>query len=266
MLADLAPLDRSALPATSWRVEAFGAVSSTNDRIKELLRAGAPEGAVATALYQSGGYGRQGRQWESPVGGLYTSFALRPAVDMRTLPTLSLAASLAVCRAIESVAAPAGLAVKWPNDVLARAGKLSGISLEALAGGVCIGVGINVFSRRDVVEVPGKYRLASLFDDEVVDDLSAAQRAIATRLLGALLTWMDAYYRRWQDEGFAGLIGEYERRLAFVGSSCALETIDGTPLEAGTIRGVDAQWRLLVETPSGIVPAASGEVHVTSIG
>lgn len=134
-------------PAVSsfWDLHAYACVRSTNELVKEALRQGVPEGYCATALVQEGGYGRQGRAWASPLGGVYTSFALRPNVPPHALPTLSLVASLAVADALEQVCPSCNLLIKWPNDVLCPQGKLAGISLEALAGGVCVGVGINVY-------------------------------------------------------------------------------------------------------------------------
>lgn len=264
--SDLEPL---ALPANTgmWDVHAFSVIDSTNEEVKRALRARCIEGFCATSLYQSGGYGRQGRAWKSPVGGLYTSFALRPQVDMRDLPTLSLALSLAIYAAVERAAAPAGLRLKWPNDVLCDAGKLCGISLEAVAGGVCVGVGINAFRPVEQVAVGGKYSPAYLFEGEAGESLLPDQRTSMEALLAALLEEVELRYRQWYKGGFAACRSEYETHLAYVGSRAALETIEGDALVEGTIRGVDEQGRLLVQTDDGrIISAASGEVHVAAIG
>ena len=155
----LAPLSVDPASDDFWRVQAYGCVDSTNRIIKQALGEGEPEGLCATALQQKGGYGRQGRAWESPVGGLYTSFALRPSVSFQQMPLLSLVASLAVVHALSGKCEEGELAIKWPNDVLYRGGKIAGISLEAVAGGICIGVGINVFPQKDVFSEPGKHEL-----------------------------------------------------------------------------------------------------------
>lgn len=132
-------------------------VASTNEIVKNALREGKAEGLVVRARRQSGGYGRQGRPWDSPEGGLYMSLLLRPDVAGSGLATLSLVVGLSVQRALAALAMPAvedGIQLKWPNDVVympadcERADeyrKLCGISLEACGGGVCVGIGINVF-------------------------------------------------------------------------------------------------------------------------
>ena len=81
-------------------------VTSTNEVVKEALREGKAEGLVVRARRQSGGYGRQGRGWDSPEGGLYMSLLLRPDVAGSGLATLSLVAGLSVQRALAAMADP----------------------------------------------------------------------------------------------------------------------------------------------------------------
>ena len=201
-------------PAVSsfWDLHAYACVRSTNELVKEALRQGVPEGYCATALEQEGGYGRQGRVWASPLGGVYTSFALRPSVPPQMLPTLSLVASLAVTDALERVRPSCNPLIKWPNDVLCSEGKLAGISLEALAGGVCVGVGVNVYEPFAKREVEGKYSLAYLQDGVVEAGLSAEQRTVMTQVVESMLEAMECRYGRWLQEGFSAFIDEYSQR------------------------------------------------------
>lgn len=139
------------------RVRAFEEVSSTNNLIKAAIDAGEHEGLVIRALCQNAGYGRQGRGWRSPEGGLYCSWLFRPEVPPAHLPTLSLVVGLAVQKACEECVSIRGgdfgdrvVAVKWPNDVVVTTQgepgfkKLCGISTEAYHGALCVGTGINV--------------------------------------------------------------------------------------------------------------------------
>ena len=103
-----------------FRVESFEQITSTNDRIKQAIDAGEPEGLAVRALVQTAGYGRQGRTWQSPLGGMYQSFLLRPEVGPAQLPTLSLLVGIAARRAVvDLVPQLASRAqVKWPNDLV----------------------------------------------------------------------------------------------------------------------------------------------------
>ena len=153
-----------------FRIEKFDEILSTNILVKQAIEQCEPEGLVVCALSQSKGYGRRGNIWSSPEGGLYFSILLRPSVQADKLAALSLVAACSLRRAICEFlpeATRGAIALKWPNDLvlaLPREGadphesanfheganphvfrKLSGISLEAYAKGVCLGVGVNVY-------------------------------------------------------------------------------------------------------------------------
>ncbi len=260
----LRPLNAQA--SSFWDVHAFGCVQSTNEVVKAAMREGAAEGFCATSLQQSGGYGRQGRTWVSPQGGLYTSFALRPDLPVAELPTLSLVVSLACADALERACPGLHPLIKWPNDVLCEQGKLVGISLEALAGGVCVGVGMNLFQPQQVQSVSGKYRQAYALEGVAQPGLSAEQRAKATQVLELMLREVEQRYSVWRSVGFAAFYSEYSLRFAYRGRRATLSSVDGATCMEGTIEGVDAQGRILVNNGANTVPMASGEVHITALG
>ncbi|MBQ3106698.1 MAG: biotin--[Eggerthellaceae bacterium] len=107
-----------------FRLRTYDEVSSTNEVVKAALRAGEPEGLAVCARTQTGGYGRQGRVWVSPEGGLYLSLLLRPQVPAEQLSMLSLVVGVAVRRACVSLVGETssdGILLKWPNDVVCSA-------------------------------------------------------------------------------------------------------------------------------------------------
>ncbi len=103
-----------------FRIESYEEITSTNDRVKQAIDADEPEGLAVRALVQTAGYGRQGRAWQSPLGGMYQSFLLRPQVPPAQLPTLSLLVGLAVRRAVVGLVPQLSsrAQVKWPNDLV----------------------------------------------------------------------------------------------------------------------------------------------------
>lgn len=132
----------------SWaaRVEHHDTLGSTNDRLRSLAVAGAPEWTVVSASRQTQGRGRLGRRWISPPGNLHLSVLLRPPRGTE-LGILPLAAGLVVAEAVRARGAPAQ--VKWPNDVLVGDRKLAGVLAEAQSAGgavewVCLGIGVNL--------------------------------------------------------------------------------------------------------------------------
>jgi BirA family biotin operon repressor/biotin-[acetyl-CoA-carboxylase] ligase len=131
-------------------VERRPVVPSTNAWAREGVEAGARDRVAYVADRQTAGRGRGGRSFESPEGGLYVS-AVRevPAAD---LPARVVgAAAVAVAEAIEAVAPPVRVRLKWPNDVWVEGKKAGGILVEAVASPgagdravAVIGLGLNL--------------------------------------------------------------------------------------------------------------------------
>ena len=152
-------------------MEFYREISSTNDVVKAALKQGCEQGFCAVSLKQTAGYGRQGRSWSSPLGGLYFSVALHPQADLEKIPTLALLAALAICQGIvqlDLMRKSDDMFIKWPNDVvLAQPDgtfrKVCGISCEYCEGGVCMGMGINVL-RHAGVQTDGRYLPGYLSD------------------------------------------------------------------------------------------------------
>lgn len=260
------------------RLRCEGCVESTNLVVKDAIRAGEAPGLVVSALKQEGGYGRQGRSWVSPVGGLYTSFFVEPCADLEQLASMSPAAGLAVVRAIDEVlmgsgldcqTVPAAPKIKWPNDVVCAGGKLCGISVELVGRGLCIGIGINLFQPAGAMEVGGKNvpsYLADLLlrDDRVAGtDLSPSQRQLASAMLESLLFHFWDVHRRWAEGGFPAIRQEYENRATLVGQAVSMRNISDDQITEGVVEGFDDQARLLLRLPSGeLHPIPYGEVHI----
>src|SRR5918997_6345540 len=126
----------------------FDSLPSTNTEAARQAARGVSEGLCVVAREQTEGRGRQQRRWSSPAdAGLYFSIVLRPQLEVRAWPLLSLMAALAVADALSDVC---GLStdIKWPNDIYAAGRKLCGIlaeTVETSAGIACIlGIGINL--------------------------------------------------------------------------------------------------------------------------
>ena len=128
---------------------------STNTEALKAGRQGAASGTVVVADTQTGGRGRLNRSWFSLPGmGLYFSIILRPGLDPEHLPKITLAAGLALCKAVEAEYSLSP-EIKWPNDLLLDGQKFGGIltETESVTGSdsshdtlVVVGIGLNLFS------------------------------------------------------------------------------------------------------------------------
>ncbi len=279
-----------------WRLQRYSQVDSTNRVVKEALGAGEPEGLAVTARTQCGGYGRQGRAWASPAGGMYLSLLLRPSQNPGIeLSTLSLAVAVAVRRACASlVTLDQGkrLAVKWPNDVVVlqeetatelsaeaatelsaeattklSAGsekpfsKICGISLEAVAGGLCIGIGVNVEPAPGATEVSGKNRAAYLAD--LGYGATCEQEARIEEVRQAVLSAFGEVYEQWNAQGFATLQDEFNEHHCLAGRWISVVDRNGHGLGSGCVESVDGTGRLLLRDDEGReLPMVSGEAHI----
>jgi len=207
-----------------------GTLTSTQDALRSLAEAGAPEGTVVLAERQTAGRGRRGRRWESPGGGLYFSLLLRPALPLDRLPLLPLAAGVGLVRAV----GVGGL--KWPNDLLAFVDgsfkKLGGVLLEAEVLGeeihyALLGVGLNVAEEGLPEEGAGLLRFfpGVRRDELLVRVLFALEHALAeladpeafvrTYKLHSL-TLFRPVYARWVGEPIAGVAVDVEPTGALV--------------------------------------------------
>lgn len=147
---------RAALPAGAAAgqasLEVAWSLDSTNS---ELLRRPAPEAGTAVLLAerQTGGRGRRGRHWASPLAAnLYLSASRRFSGGLARLPGLALVAGVATAEALHALGAT-DVGLKWPNDlVVGDSGglrKLGGLLVEGggESGGparAVIGLGLNV--------------------------------------------------------------------------------------------------------------------------
>ena len=125
----------------NFRVVDAGTVGSTQDELRQLIRAGEDvAGLCLRAEAQTSGKGRRGTTWSSPPGGSYQSVGL----GRQTWPWLTLALGVGIAGALRALPGSPDVLVKWPNDLYLEEGKLGGILTEVAGGQVIAGVGVNV--------------------------------------------------------------------------------------------------------------------------
>ena len=108
-----------------WATE----VGSTNDLVAMRARAGAAEGLVIGADFQTAGRGRRGRVWAAdPGASLLFSVLLRPRSAGRDIGLLPIAAAVGIADGLARIGVTTELV--WPNDVTVAGRKLGGILCE----------------------------------------------------------------------------------------------------------------------------------------
>lgn len=154
-LLDAAAIEAALSAPARARLDSLEVAWSIDSTNSELLRRTTPArgAAVLLAERQTGGRGRRGRVWASPLAAhLYLSLARSFGGGLARLGGLSLVAGIAAAEALHTLGFHA-VRLKWPNDLVALDGdglrKLGGLLVEG--GGeyagparAVIGLGLNV--------------------------------------------------------------------------------------------------------------------------
>jgi BirA family biotin operon repressor/biotin-[acetyl-CoA-carboxylase] ligase len=255
-------------PGSIWRrIDVVAETGSTNADL--IARAAAGEdiaGAVLIAENQTAGRGRNGRTWSAaPQAQIIMSVGVSAVgVPASALGWVPLATGVALVDAIAEIGVPVGL--KWPNDVLAgeggSAGKLAGILAELSRPGpvIVVGFGVNVTMRNEeMASSPGMATSLSLLGVQDPDRHQLIS-AILRELGGRIEAWQRA---RGADER---LVADYLARSLTIGTRVRA-LLPGDEEIVGVAQALDAQGRLVLETPGGEVRVAAGDiVHLRPVG
>lgn len=247
--------------AGSFHVSVLECATSSNTLLMQQMAAGAPSGTVLAVEWQSEGRGRLGRAWLSGLGNALTfSLLWRFERGLSALSGLSLAAGLAVVRALEGLGME-GCGLKWPNDVLdARGAKLAGVLVEAQGemmgpSAAVIGIGLNL---RLPVSLAAKIGRPAAGLDEMQTELPDRNR-----LLAALLTELERVLGVLEAPGFAALRPDWEAHHAMQGRAVRLSLPDGRKAE-GVVHGVTDEGALRVEMAAGLQVFHAGEISLSA--
>ncbi|MBI2119430.1 MAG: biotin--[acetyl-CoA-carboxylase] ligase [Elusimicrobia bacterium] len=191
----------------------FNSIDSTQDTAKKLEQDGTPEGALVIAEEQTKARGRGDRSWFSPKGGLWFSLLLKPALEPKEIPKLSLVFSLSIAETLEKEC-KALCKVKWPNDVLLqtpdlknRFKKVCGILIEMSAESdkvhwAIVGCGVNVNNSLSKDLLPKAVSLKEVLGKKINRNF----------LLRALLKAMESSYIKFAQEGFSAFYNSYNQK------------------------------------------------------
>jgi BirA family biotin operon repressor/biotin-[acetyl-CoA-carboxylase] ligase len=237
---------------------------STNDVALAWATEGAPDLSLVVADEQTSGRGRLGRRWITPPGtALALSLILHPSpTEHNSFSLFSGLGSLALTQILSERGLPTQ--VKWPNDVLIAGRKTAGILVEAVWMGdqvenVIIGMGVNVLPESVPPSSQVQFPATSIHSEGLKIDRIELQHELLSRMISLR-----------QQLGSEGFIQAWEDALAFKNKPVQiwLEPADGQgelSSFTGTIRGLEADGALRLETSSGIQIIQFGEIRLRPV-
>ena len=231
----------------------FDTLDSTNTEALRQAKNGAREGLCVVAREQTAGRGRHGRTWVSEKdAGLYFSIVLRPTLETRLLPLLTLAAGIAVHDTIAAFDLKPD--IKWVNDVLVEEKKIAGILAETTdtADGLAVIVGIGINLKK------------SNFPPEIVDTAtsieqntsqSISREQLVQRLTEDLSTWLT------KAKDPVELIEEWSRRSTYArGKRVTVAT--GSEVIFGVTDGLEPNGALrVIKEDNAVTIVQAGDVE-----
>ncbi len=261
---------------THWlgrQCSCFGSVASTQDVARRLAEAGAPDGSTVVADEQTAGRGRQGRRWSSPPGSGIACSIILPRFADPGVAALIIGAGVAAGLSVVGVP---GIALKWPNDVVAVGGmdgsprdwsdetarearKIAGVLVDGIggtSGRYVAGIGVNVNQTPDdfPADVAALAISARMLRVEPVErrDVLAAVLAEIERRIDAL--------RHGSQADAEALVEEWRSMSVLVGRRVTMEAGDG--MSEGRVVDIQPDGALIVERMGDTTPIYTGMVRL----
>ncbi len=224
-------------------------IPSTNTYASELLlKEQPPEGTVVLAYDQPQGRGQSGNVWESETQkNLTFSIIYYPnflAADEQFL--LNQIICIGICEYL-NYKTERGTVIKWPNDILIKGQKISGILIENVLQGnkinsSVIGIGLNV-NQTSFSKAAGNPTSLKLITDHEYDLLNCLQ---------SLCSFIEAYYFELQSfhkhpklrEKYLKMLQGYHKEINYT---------EAGREKSGTIVGVSSDGKLEIKDNREII-------------
>jgi len=228
-------------------------IDSTNTEAHRLLK----KRKILTPLWivaeeQTGGKGRGGKKWISNKGNLFATLILPISFDIKKLPMISCVTSLATFKCLSHfIEENKSLKIKWPNDILFKNSKLSGILIENLISNdenySIIGIGINVNSSPSIPN-HDTASLKQILGHEIDMKL----------VLSQLSTFLDSYIKNLKNNDLKLLIDEYRLKMWRINENVTF--LIGEEKYEGKLSSINENFEIEIEVNANKMTFNSGEL------
>lgn len=199
-------------------------LGSTNNLAREFIEKDKKMGFSIVAKTQTAGQGSGGRFWESPFGGLWSSLAVQPQINLHQLGIVPILTSIGIAKALETFNIP--IMLKWPNDLLFQNNrkKIGGILVEGKVTQftlhyLIIGFGINVNNKRDQFSAVLRKKVTStLIETDTKLDL--------IDLLKSIINQIEKQFEILKSKGVITIIEEWKQHPNILGMDVIITNKD----------------------------------------
>ena len=229
------------LQSTELAATVCDTLDSTSSECRRQLEAGEKR-CLVLAERQTGGRGRQGRDFFSPAGrGLYFSLLFAPKGGIAAADGFTAYAAVCVRRAILDCCG-IDCGIKWVNDLYLGGKKVCGILTEAVGDALIVGVGIDI--------LPGELP-AELTETAGALGVDCDRNALCAAIVNGLLAW---------DGGDRRFLTEYRAASVVLGREIAFQK-NGEE-RRGVARDLAPDGSLIAEVGGVLCRLDSGEVRL----
>jgi BirA family biotin operon repressor/biotin-[acetyl-CoA-carboxylase] ligase len=232
----------------------FDEITSTNDYLKEHYHQ-LDNYTICTAGKQTAGRGRMGRSW---VGNKDENIALSILIkDFKNriinIENITLLASCALHQYLSTYIND--ILIKWPNDLLIKGKKISGILTEGIAysdkiEAIIIGIGINI-NQIDFIEELKNLTTSLKLETNITYDIKEETCKFACILEESLINYFN---------GTFDFIKYYKQYL--YGKNELITFQKNSQYYLGKIIDVDENGKLIIEYNNIIERVSSGEIKI----
>lgn len=226
----------------------FETIDSTNTEALNQARKGANEGLCIVARQQTAGRGRYGRRWISEKdAGLYFSIVLRPQIETRFFPLITLMTAVAVADVLRETYALSP-DIKWANDVHIKGKKICGILAEITETpkglAVVVGIGINLRTSDFPPEIAATVTSV---------EAETGQKASLEEILNPLMRFFGYFYEILQGQnGPRRILDEWAQRSSYFRGKSVRAVLENETI-TGITDGLEENGALRLRTESGEV-------------
>lgn len=240
-----------------YKLMFFDRIDSTNNEALRLAKKSVQEDYVIIAKTQTNGRGTKTKYWQSIAGNLHFSILIRTTVSISRITELPFLTSIVLKEAISEFMDMSktleNITLKWPNDVLLKGRKVSGILIESICikgiTYVIIGVGINTHFSPDIPNVP---TTSLLSEGGILNDLDNFITKVVDKFY--------FFYSKWIEEfSFNNLKTRWLKSAHNLNKPLTLD--NGIQRFSGIFRGIDNKGKICIELRNqNLLSFSSGKI------